>query len=135
MHVSPPNLKGLIAPAFTPFRADGSLDLPAVDRLAGHFFDRGLAGVFVAGTSGEGLSLSVAERQQLLGVDVGVERDHRRIGPDLHSPAAGIGDHAQHLSFQAQNRHSKCSGSAVWRDSSSPASQARRICTALSLAA
>ena len=66
MHVDPPNLMGLIAPAFTPMRADGSLDLPAVGRLAEHLFDRGLAGIFVGGTSGEGLSLSIAERQQLL---------------------------------------------------------------------
>src|SRR4051794_6940497 len=46
-------------------RADGSLDLDRVEKQAEHLATQGLAGVFVAGTTGEGLSLSVPERQQL----------------------------------------------------------------------
>jgi N-acetylneuraminate lyase len=60
------NLQGLVAPAFTPMRPDGSLDLPAIDRLAEYFAERKLAGVFVCGTTGEGPSLTVPERQQVL---------------------------------------------------------------------
>src|SRR5438874_9727919 len=59
-------LRGLVAPAFTPLREDGSLDLPTIDRLADRFAAQALAGVFVCGTSGEGPSLTVSERQQVL---------------------------------------------------------------------
>jgi N-acetylneuraminate lyase len=60
------NLRGLVAPAPTPMRADGSLDLPAIDRLAGYYAERKLVGVFVCGTTGEGPSLTLQERQQVL---------------------------------------------------------------------
>jgi N-acetylneuraminate lyase len=60
------HLQGLVAPALTPMRADGSLDLPAIDRLAAYFAERRLAGVFVCGTTGEGPSLTVQERRQVL---------------------------------------------------------------------
>ena len=66
MPASALKLRGLVAPAFTPLRDDGSLDLPTIDRLAGRFVQQGLAGVFVCGTSGEGPSLTVSERQQVL---------------------------------------------------------------------
>ena len=59
------NLRGLVAPAFTPMRADGALDLARVEKLAEHLAGQGVVGVFVAGTTGEGMSLSVAERKQL----------------------------------------------------------------------
>ena len=58
-------LRGLVAPVFTPMHADGSLDLDRVEALAEYMWVQGVAGVFVAGTTGEGLSLSVPERQQL----------------------------------------------------------------------
>jgi N-acetylneuraminate lyase len=58
-------LRGLVAPVFTPMRANGSLDLDRVEALAEHVAGQGVVGVFVAGTTGEGLSLSVSERKQL----------------------------------------------------------------------
>jgi N-acetylneuraminate lyase len=58
-------LRGLVAPVFTPMRDDGSLDLDRVEAQAEHLKDQGVVGVFVAGTTGEGMSLAVAERRQL----------------------------------------------------------------------
>lgn len=52
----------LIAPPLAPFHADGSLNLAAVEPMAQHFVDHGIAGVFVCGTSGESQSLTVQER-------------------------------------------------------------------------
>jgi N-acetylneuraminate lyase len=66
MPTAPLKLRGLVAPPFTPLREDGSLDLPTIDRLADRFAEQGLAGAFVCGTSGEGPSLTVQERQQVL---------------------------------------------------------------------
>ena len=62
----PLNLQGLVAPAPTPMRADGSLDLPTIDKLAAYFAERQLVGVYVCGTTGEGPSLTVPERKQVL---------------------------------------------------------------------
>ena len=56
---------GLIAAPPTAFCADGAIDLAAVAPLAGHLQRQGVAGVFVNGTTGEGLSLTVEEREQL----------------------------------------------------------------------
>ncbi|MDP4300816.1 dihydrodipicolinate synthase family protein [Leptothrix discophora] len=64
-------LKGLVPATFTPMKEDGQIDLtkiPAiVDRLQGH----GAGGLFVCGTTGEGASLSMAERMLTLEAHVG----------------------------------------------------------------
>lgn len=56
---------GLIAAAHTPLAADGSLNPDVVERQAEYFLQSGVAGVFVAGTTGECHSLSLDERFQL----------------------------------------------------------------------
>jgi len=60
------HLTGLIAAAHTPLTVEGELALPVVAEQAALFSETGLTGVFVAGTTGESLSLSVVERRQLL---------------------------------------------------------------------
>ena len=49
----------------TPFKADGSIDEAAIQRLADHHFAMGVGGVFIGGTSGEGPWLPNAMRVQL----------------------------------------------------------------------
>jgi N-acetylneuraminate lyase len=60
-----PKLTGLIAATYTPFRPDGSLNLPAVEPLAAYLLRQGITTVFIAGTTGENHSLSLAERLAL----------------------------------------------------------------------
>ena len=55
-------LKGLIAAVFTPMHEDGNLHLEMIDRYADYIAASGIPGVFVCGTTGESLSLTVAER-------------------------------------------------------------------------
>jgi len=62
-----PSTFDLIAPPHSPFHADGSLNLECVQKQAEHFDRNGLAGVFVAGTTGESQSLTVQERLDLAG--------------------------------------------------------------------
>jgi N-acetylneuraminate lyase len=55
------DLKGLISAPYTPFHADGSLNLAAISRQAEAA--RGLlTGVFICGTTGEGISMTAKER-------------------------------------------------------------------------
>jgi len=56
---------GLIAAPPTGFRADGGVDINVVAPLAEHLRSQGVAGGFVNGTTGEGMSLSTEEREQL----------------------------------------------------------------------
>jgi N-acetylneuraminate lyase len=56
-------LTGLIAAPHTPFHPDGSLNPDAIDRQAEHMVRSGVDGVFVCGTTGEGMSLTSAERR------------------------------------------------------------------------
>lgn len=57
--------KGLIAAPPTAFRADGGIDLGAVAPLARHLKSLGVVGVYVNGTTGEGMSLTTEEREKL----------------------------------------------------------------------
>lgn len=59
------HLKGLIAAPFTPMNDDGMLNLRVIDRYAEYLVRSGVAGVFVCGTTGEGMSLSTDERLQV----------------------------------------------------------------------
>ncbi len=59
------HLTGLIAAPLTPFRADGCVNLDAIDAYAHILFKNGIKGVFVNGTTGEGYSLTEEERMTL----------------------------------------------------------------------
>ncbi len=56
---------GLVAAPPTGFRMDGTIDLDVVAPLAEHLHRQGVVGVFVNGTTGEGMSLTSEERESL----------------------------------------------------------------------
>ena len=58
-------LTGLIAAPHTPFNSDFSLNLDCVPKQAAHLVATGVKGAFVAGTTGESLSLTTTERIDL----------------------------------------------------------------------
>lgn len=55
-------LKGLIAAPFTPMKADGSLNLRIIPQYAAKLKKEGVSGVFICGTTGEGMLMSLEER-------------------------------------------------------------------------
>jgi len=59
-------VKGVICPLVTPFDESGSIDPAAMRRLVDFLLARGVNGVMVAGTTGEGMMLSLDEREALL---------------------------------------------------------------------
>ncbi len=59
-------IEGLIAAPFTPFGSDGEINLKAVGPYAELLHRNGMAGAFVCGTSGEGHSMSLEERERVL---------------------------------------------------------------------
>ncbi len=56
------HLEGLIAAPFTPMREDGGVNIETIEPYARLLAGNGVRGVFVCGTTGEGLSLSGDER-------------------------------------------------------------------------
>jgi N-acetylneuraminate lyase len=56
-------LRGLIAAPFTPFNAHGELALDVIPRLAALLVNNRVTGAFICGTTGEGYSLTLAERR------------------------------------------------------------------------
>jgi N-acetylneuraminate lyase len=60
-----PRLSGLVAAPFTAMLPDGSLNLDAIQRQADALVANRVSGAFICGTTGEGLSLTNAERRQV----------------------------------------------------------------------
>ncbi|XP_058277672.1 N-acetylneuraminate lyase isoform X3 [Hirundo rustica] len=59
-------LKGLVAATITPMTPDGKINLPVIRQYVDYLVnEQNVKNVFVNGTTGEGLSLSIQERRQL----------------------------------------------------------------------
>ncbi|MFJ1702341.1 dihydrodipicolinate synthase family protein [Kitasatospora sp. NPDC088346] len=67
-------LHGIHIPLVTPFAADGSVALDALEALAHRLLDAGAAGLVVLGTTGEPATLSAAEKHSVTAVVGGVCR-------------------------------------------------------------
>jgi len=59
-------LKGLIAAAHTPFNADGSINYALVRKQAETLVRQKVTGVYISGTTGEGVCCSVEERKRMM---------------------------------------------------------------------
>ena len=55
-------LNGLLPATFTPLHADGSLNLAVVEPIVEHLIRDGVTGLYVCGSTGEGVSLAREER-------------------------------------------------------------------------
>ncbi|GAL05350.1 N-acetylneuraminate lyase [Photobacterium aphoticum] len=58
-------LTGLIAAPHTPFDANGHVNFAAIDQIAAHLIKDGVKGVYICGTTGEGIHCSVEERKAI----------------------------------------------------------------------
>jgi len=89
---------GIITAALTPFADDGSVDEDAFVVLVGYLLDNGSDGVVVAGTTGEGATLTDDEKVRLFELAVSEYGDRARI-------VAGTGSndtaHTVHLTKRA----------------------------------
>ena len=71
-------IEGFIAAPLTGYNADGTINLDVVPRYAEMLHANGLAGVFVNGTTGEGMSLTIGERKVLAEKVRGKKPPHHR---------------------------------------------------------
>jgi 4-hydroxy-tetrahydrodipicolinate synthase len=73
-------LQGLWLPLITPFR-DGELDEPSLRRMVRHYAGGPVDGLILAATSGEGMTLGIAELEQLVATVRAELADLRRTMP------------------------------------------------------
>lgn len=58
-------IRGLVAAPFTPFKADGEVNLEVMEKMAALLVANEVAGAFVCGTTGEGVSMTTGERMRV----------------------------------------------------------------------
>ena len=98
-------LSGLIAAPFTPMKGDGSVNLDAIGPYADFLVSQGVAGAFICGTTGEGFSLTVKERQKV--AETWVEASGGRlkiivhVGHNCQADAVTLAGHAQRCGADA----------------------------------
>lgn len=61
-----PMLRGVYIPLITPFAADGSVALDAIERLCHESVDAGAAGIVALGTTGESTAVDADERRAII---------------------------------------------------------------------
>lgn len=92
-------LQGLMAAPHTPFTANDEVNIPEIAKLATVLINQGVKGIYICGTTGEGLQLSVAERKAV--AEKWVEVAKGKLFIIVHTGALSLAD-AKELSRHAQ---------------------------------
>lgn len=105
-------LEGLIAAPHTPFDHQGEVNLPVIDQIAQLLIRQGVRGVYVCGTTGEGVNCSVTERKAI--AERWVEAARGELSITVHTGALSIADtleltrHAETLDIFATSVIAPC---------------------------
>jgi N-acetylneuraminate lyase len=98
-------LRGLVAATFTPLRADGSLHLERIPAIVDRLERDGVIGLYVAGSTGEGASLTTSERMAVAEAHVEAARGRMRtivqVGHNSVAEARALAEHAQRIGADA----------------------------------
>ena len=100
-----PSVTGLVAATFTPFHADGSLHLEQVPLVVDHLVQQNIRGIFVCGSTGEGPSLTIAEREQVAQAYVEAAQGKLftfvHVGHNSLAEAQALAQHAEQIGADA----------------------------------
>jgi len=91
-------IEGLIAATFAAYQDNGDINLDIIPEIVERIIEDGLIGVFVCGTNGEGLSLTIEERMQV--ADAYVRAANKRIMVLVHVGHSAI-EEAKKLAYHA----------------------------------
>ncbi|GAB5404141.1 MAG: N-acetylneuraminate lyase [Aureliella sp.] len=98
-------IQGLVAATFTPMHDDGKLNLPLISEVVDYLIERRIAGLYILGSTGEGLSLTHDERKQV--AEAFVEAAGSRlpvivqVGCESLMAAADLAAHAEAIGANA----------------------------------
>lgn len=68
--MTPLRIEGLVAATYTPMHADGRINLSVISDLVEFILQQGVKGLYVCGSTGEGVSLTGKERRSVAGAFV-----------------------------------------------------------------
>jgi N-acetylneuraminate lyase len=92
-------LTGLVAAAHTPFHEDGSLHLARISRIVEHLVHSQVSAIYAVGSTGEGPSLTGAERKQVAEAYVAAARGKLPVIVQVgHNSLQEAGELARHAS-------------------------------------
>ncbi len=98
-------IEGLMAAAVTPLRSDGRLNLAQVAPIVDRLIEQGVAGFYVCGSTGEGMSLSDDERCAVAEAYIKAARERVKVmiqvGHNSLAAAARLASHAQEAGADA----------------------------------
>jgi N-acetylneuraminate lyase len=98
-------LKGLIAAPFTPMFEDGSLNLDLIAPYAAKLKKDGVDGVFICGTTGEGMLMTLKERMAVAEEWIKEQsKDFKvivHVGTTAYLQSKGLAKHAQQIGADA----------------------------------
>jgi len=105
MPIATPPLEGLVAATFTPLNEDGSLNLGAIPRMVDKLVEDRIAGLYVLGSTGEGVSMSQGERktaaEAFVKATAGRARVIVQVGCECLTQSAELAAHAQEVGADA----------------------------------
>ena len=94
-----PPLEGLIAATITPLRQDGEVDAGAIAPMIDRLIATGVTGLYVCGSTGEGMSLTCEERKQVVEETVKASADRVpvivQVGHNSLADATTLAAHAE----------------------------------------
>ncbi|MBI2825521.1 MAG: dihydrodipicolinate synthase family protein [Planctomycetia bacterium] len=108
-----------ILPALvTPLTADGALDVASAERLIEHLYAQGVGGLYVTGSTGEGIYLDPATRQQVVELAVRLSRGHglviAHVGAVQAAQAFQLAAHAARAGADAVSSIPPFAGGYSW---------------------
>jgi N-acetylneuraminate lyase len=98
-------LTGLIAATFTPLKANQEIDAERIPEVVDYLIDHGIAGMYVLGSTGEGVSVTVEQRHEV--AESFVQAADRRlpvilqVGSESLAQARQLAAHAQKIGADA----------------------------------
>ncbi|MFA1561787.1 dihydrodipicolinate synthase family protein [Aliivibrio fischeri] len=105
-------LTGLIAAPHTPFDSSNNVNFEEIDKIAKHLIKDGVKGIYVCGTTGEGIHCSVEERKAI--AERWVSASNNQLDIIVHTGALSIVDtleltrHADTLDIVATSAIGPC---------------------------
>ena len=119
-------IQGLVAATFTPMHEDGAIHPELAAPLVEQLLADGVAGIFVNGSSGEGVCLTSEERRRMaeayvqavagrMAVIVHAGHNSLREAASLAAHAAGHGRGCRAAQL-LQTRQRECTGGLLWRN-------------------
>ncbi len=99
------NLNGLVAAIVTPMTNEGELNLEPIPKIISHLAKNKLAGIYLAGSTGEGMSLTDDERRRLAEAYVAEAKGKMKtvvqVGHNSMKASAELAAHAESIGADA----------------------------------